>query len=106
MNNANNLTFTGTLRILNSIASSAGLLDALTNSPTIEFGGSSPQTIENTPFLDSKVYNLTIDNSISATLTTNLTINNNMVINTGKVMKVSPGKSINGYRRNFHYCRQ
>ncbi len=94
VNNPNNLTINGTLRLLNTLAAISGLLDAVTNSPTIIYGAASAQTIDGSRYFNDAIYNLTIDNSSGVTLHTNFTINNNLVINSGKSFAVAAGKDL------------
>ena len=94
VNNNNNLTLNGSLRLLNTITASSGKLDANTNAPTIIYGGSSLQYIVAGRFLNDSIYNLTIDNTTGVTLDTNFTVHNNLVINSGKVLNVTAGKAL------------
>jgi hypothetical protein len=95
INNANNITLNGTLRLSNTLTALSGRLDATTNSPTIVFSGNNPQTIETACFLNDLFYNLTIDNGTSVTMNSIFTINNNLLINTGKIFKIAPGIRLN-----------
>ena len=94
INNSNNVQLSGTLRLLNTISSSSGRLDATTNSSTFVYAGTSAQTIESNIFLNEKFYNLTIDNSIGVTLNADFTIDNNLLINSGKLFTVSAAKNL------------
>jgi hypothetical protein len=89
---ANNVAFNGTLVLLNTLTATSGRLDATTNSPTLNYGGSSAQTIENNQLLSGTAYNLVIDNTSGVTQNTDLTINNAFTINTGKVFNLAAGK--------------
>jgi len=94
MNNANNVTLSGTLVLLNTLTATSGRLDASTNLPTVSYAGSAAQTIEDNVYLNDEVYKLTIDNSSGATLNTSFTIDNNLVINSGKLFAVAAGKAL------------
>ncbi|MDH3381691.1 MAG: GEVED domain-containing protein, partial [Flavobacteriaceae bacterium] len=92
----NHLRFFGNLRLLNSMfTSSSGRLDAVTNNPTLTFSGNTSQTIASNQFLDEQVYNLIIDNVIGVNLNTDITINNTLTINTGKVLTVASVNQLN-----------
>jgi hypothetical protein len=98
INNSNNIQLFGTLRLLNNISSSSGRIDVTTNSSTFVYAGTSAQTIESSIFLNEEFYNLTIDNSTGVTLNTDFAINNNLIINSGKLFTLSAAKnlSVNG----------
>jgi hypothetical protein len=89
VNNSNNLTFNGTLNLLNSITATSGLLDATTNSPVMKYGGSSAQTIASGQFLNERIYNLQIDNATGVSLNADFTIDNSLTINSGKVFSIT-----------------
>lgn len=89
MDNSNNVLLNGNLRLLNNLTSTAGLLDAFTNSPLITYAGSTLQTIGSNQFLGGKVYDLTIDNAIGVNVNTNFAIVNELVINLGKKLSIS-----------------
>ncbi|EIA08539.1 ice-binding family protein [Flavobacterium frigoris] len=90
INNSNNLLLSGSLRLLNKLTTTTGLIDAFTNSPVMIYGGSTIQTIGSNQFLGEKVYNLTVDNAIGVNLNTNFTIANTLLINANKIVSVSP----------------
>ena len=94
INNTNNITFSGNLRLLNSVTAISGQLDAITNSPTLIYAGSSVQTIESGLYLNDRFYNLSIDNSVGVTLNTNFIINNNLIINSGKIFEIAAVKTL------------
>lgn len=89
INNVNNVLLNGTLRLLNILNTTVGKLDAYITMPTLTYAGSSTQNIDNNQFLDDKIYNLMIDNSVGVQLNTNFSINNALVINPGKKFLVS-----------------
>ncbi|MEI6751657.1 MAG: hypothetical protein WCK78_00680 [Paludibacter sp.] len=95
ISNANNVTLFGTLNLLNNITITSGKLDAYTNSPTISYTGTSPQTIETGQFLTDKLYNLTVNNSAGVTINSNLTVNNVVTINSGKKLTIPATKQLN-----------
>lgn len=94
INNSNNVQLSGTLRLLNTISSSSGKLDATTNSSTFVYAGTSTQIIESNIFLNEEFYNLTIDNSTGVALNADFTIDNNLLINSGKLFTVSAAKNL------------
>ncbi|MFZ4413424.1 MAG: hypothetical protein ACOYOV_10110 [Bacteroidales bacterium] len=94
INNSNNVALNGTLRLLNIITANAGRLDAITNTPTVSYAGTSLQTIENNRYLSEKVYNLTIDNANGVTLNTNFSVNNSLIINTAKLFTIPSTKQL------------
>ena len=89
IDNSNNVQLYGTLRLLNNITASSGRLDLTTNSSTFIFAGTSAQTIESDIFLNDEFNNLTIDNGSGVTLNSDFTIDNNLVINSGKTFTLS-----------------
>jgi hypothetical protein len=94
VNNASNVTLNGTLRLLNIFSASSGKLDAFTNAPTVSYAGTLAQTIEGSQYLGDKIHNLTVDNGTGLTLNTNFTVNNDLLINSGKLFAISPGKAL------------
>ncbi|MFY8090488.1 MAG: glycosyl hydrolase [Chitinophagaceae bacterium] len=73
---AGNITNNGTLNVI-----SRTIIDA--NGATIEFAGTTPQTIAANTFAGNSVYNLTINNDAGVTLDGSLTVNGNLVITNG-----------------------
>ncbi|NGY38944.1 fibronectin type III domain-containing protein [Flavobacterium sp. XN-5] len=94
VNNVNNVTVNGNLRILNLLNVSVGRLDAFSNSPTIIYGGSSAQTIESGQYLNEKMFNLNIDNATGVILNTNFTLANNLTIDSAKKFIVDAAKNL------------
>lgn len=94
VNNVNNVTVNGNLRILNLLNVSVGRLDAFSNSPTIIYGGFSAQTIESNQYLNEKIFNLNIDNTNGVTLNTNFALDNNLTINSAKKFIIDAAKSL------------
>jgi hypothetical protein len=90
INNGNNVTFNGTLNLLNNLTATSGLLDGSTNSPTLVYGGTSAQSILSGRFLNEKVYNLTIDNAAGVSLNTTFTVDNNLTINPVRSFTIDP----------------
>lgn len=89
INNTYNVTLNGTLKLLNSITATAGYLDAFTNAPSVIYAGANPQSLENARFLSNKIHDLTIDNAFGVNLNTDITVSNNLTINSGKLLTIS-----------------
>ncbi|MCX6268440.1 MAG: hypothetical protein NTW16_13945, partial [Bacteroidetes bacterium] len=85
INNPNNIILTGTLNLLNSLNVISGRLDASTNSPTIEFGGSATQSVPSGAFYNNSVYNLTINNANNVVLNGTLRLLNSITTTSGKI---------------------
>ncbi len=87
INNAPNVRLSGTINIMNELTTLAGKLDVTTNLATVNFVGTSAQTIGDV-FLNNRVYNLTIDNpagvtinnSANTTLVGTLTLKNTLTV--------------------------
>lgn len=94
VNNSSNVTLNGTLNLLNTITATAGRLDATTTSPTVIYGGTAPQTIDGSRYLSDRMYNLTIDNAVGATVNANITVDNTLTINAGKLLKIGEAKQL------------
>jgi hypothetical protein len=90
INNPNNVTFSGTIDLLNTLTTTSGRLDASTNNPTFTLGGSSAQTLDAVQFVSNKAYNLTIDNSAGVTLNSDFTVDNDMTISSGSFTISAP----------------
>ncbi|MEI6817957.1 MAG: hypothetical protein WCL14_15220, partial [Bacteroidota bacterium] len=95
INNSFNVTLNGTLKLLNNLTSNSGKLDALTYLPNITYSGTSPQTLDNNVYLNSKVYDLTIDNSASVTLGTDFIVNHSLTVNSGGELIIPTSKLMN-----------
>jgi hypothetical protein len=94
ISNPANVTCAGTLKVLNSLSATSGKLDAVTNSPTLNFAGTSAQSLESNVLLNDQAYNLVIDNPAGVTLNADLKLNNNLTINNGKSLIVSTAKKM------------
>lgn len=94
VNNANNVMIHGTLNLLNTLTTTNGLLNAMSQSPTFIYGGSSAQTIENNQFTNDQIFNLTIDNAAGVTLNTEFEVANNMLINAARLFTIAPDKQL------------
>jgi hypothetical protein len=90
VNNSNNVTFSGTLKLVNNLTTTSGRLDASTNNPTFTFNGASAQALDAAKFVSNKAYNLTIDNSAGVTQNSDFTVDNNMTISTGSYTISAP----------------
>lgn len=64
-------------------------------STTLQFKGTAVQSIYDNFFLENKTYNLTIDNASGVTLNTDFTVNNNLIVNSGKFLTIQPAKTMN-----------
>ena len=105
VNNSSNVVLSGTLRLLNTLTATTGRLDGYANSPSVNFAGTSSQTIGSNLFLSDIVYNLTISNANGVTLNTDLTINNSLTINPGALFLISPEKKTECNRNPYQQCR-
>jgi putative cofactor-binding repeat protein len=94
VNNPNNVTLNGTIRLLNNITAQNGQFDAYSNTPTIIFAGTALQNINEGIFRDAKAQTFTIDNGTGVQLNTNLILNNNLNINSGKKFIISAAKTL------------
>jgi hypothetical protein len=81
LSNAGAKTFaSGTSSIAGTFSMSGGAVDAVTNSPTITFNGSSQQTV---PALT--MYKLTINNSSGISLSGTIAVNNTLTLTSGNI---------------------
>ncbi len=94
LNNSNNAILNGTVSLMNTLTVTSGRLDAATNSPTVIYSGTSAQSISGSQYLNDAVYNLTSNNTAGVSLDTDLTINNNLNINAGKLFMIAAGKNL------------
>lgn len=94
VNNPNNVTLNGTIRLLNNITAQNGQFDAYSNTPTIIFAGTALQNINEGIFRDAKAQTFTIDNGTGVQLNTNFILNNNLNINSGKKFIISAAKTL------------
>ncbi|OIP84407.1 MAG: hypothetical protein AUK44_02455, partial [Porphyromonadaceae bacterium CG2_30_38_12] len=93
-NNPENVVLEGDLIVKGNITTGFGKFDAITNSCSITYSGSAGfQSITNI-FLDSKIYNLIVDNALGLFLNTNITITNQLTINAGKLFIINSNRQL------------
>lgn len=95
INNPNNVILNGSLRLLNTLTSNSGSLDAFTNSPTVIYAGSVSQNINNNLYLNNTIYNLIVDNANGVFQNTNFTVSDSLLINSGKIFSISSVNQLN-----------
>ncbi len=88
INNTSHVLLSGSLRLLNTLNCTAGMLDASTNSVTVVYAGANPQNILANQYLNDRIYNLTIDNAAGVILGIDFTVGYNLLINTGKLLQL------------------
>ncbi|MCX6237610.1 MAG: hypothetical protein NTY07_08655 [Bacteroidia bacterium] len=97
INNSNNVTLYGTMRLLHEITAPAGRLDATTTMPTVVYAGDpyAKQTIEMNRYLNNSMYNLGIYNVFGVWLATTASIYvpHDCTITRG-VLTVPPGATL------------
>ena len=75
--------------------SSGPKIDATVSGSTVEIAGDSVKTIESVEFLDSRVFNLIINNGTPVSLNTDFAVDNSLTINTGNIFTINPpGKAL------------
>lgn len=94
VNNANNAVLYGSLNLLNQLSATSGKLDAYTQTPTLVYAGSAAQTVDANVLLNERIYNLTSDNSAGLTVNTDLSVDHNVTVNSGKLLTVNAGKNL------------
>ena len=90
INNSNNVTLFGNLSLAGSLECISGRLDVTSQLATLIYAGSSVQTIEPNLFLNDRLYNLVINNTVGVVLNTSMEVGHNLVINSGRNLLVSP----------------
>jgi len=95
INNTANVILNGTLNLLNSVTATSGKLDAMTNTPNVTYGGTLAQTLDKSAYLNSKVYDLTINNTAGVSLSTDFIVNHLLTINSGKTLTIPTIKLLN-----------
>jgi len=94
VNNTSNVTLAGTLNILNSLSTTTGRFDAITNTPTINFAGTALQTIQADLFTTNTIQNLTINNAAGVIQNSDITVSNAFTINSGKWYQINAAKAL------------
>lgn len=89
VNNTNNVSLYGTLKLLNTFSATNGRLNAYSDIPVVWYSGSASQNIETSTFLNNRIYDLVINNTSGVTLNSDFTVDNSMTINSGAVFTVS-----------------
>ncbi len=92
--NSHNVTLYGSLNLLGALSATSGYLDGVSQSPSVTYGGTSSQTIESNTWLNDQVYKLTIDNGTGVTNNAELTVPNNLIINSGALFTIAPDKTL------------
>ena len=87
--NGKTITINGDISLTNGAE-----IDASAASSIVKFGGSSAQSIPADAFTSDAVKYLTIDNASGVTLNGDLTVDNDLTINSGKVLNIAPGKTL------------
>ncbi len=82
--NGYRLTIKGNINFTNG-----AYIDATASSSTVAYAGTLAQTVEAGQYLNDKAYNLTIDNAAGVTLNSSFTVDNNMTINSGRIVTVA-----------------
>ncbi len=92
------LTLKGNLNFTNGAQ-----IDASSANSILEFAGNAIQTIRVDDFYGNEIYNLKIDNSLGVELNSNLSIDADLDINTGKLFSIASGKElvVSGEIRNL-----
>ncbi|MCK7533922.1 MAG: hypothetical protein MZV63_24285 [Marinilabiliales bacterium] len=99
VNNPSNVVVNGTLSILNSIVATSGRLDAISNTPTISYEGTSAQSIGANLFLNERIYNLSIDNTSGVDLNSGFTIDNDLTISSDCIFNIIAPSLSDRYRK-------
>ena len=94
ISNNQNLILQGTLRLLNSITKTTGVLDATTELPKIIYAGLSTQYIEPNILLGESIHDVEINNT-DVQLNADITIVNSLLINSEKKLYIRANKKLN-----------
>lgn len=90
VNNFNNVILSGTLVLLNQLSSGGGRLDAVTNTPNVIYRGTALQSINISTYYQNRINDLTIDNAVGVNLNSPMEIMQNLTVNAGKMLILSP----------------
>jgi hypothetical protein len=91
INNAANVTLSGSLHLANNITATIGKLDAYTNSPSVYYSG---QLLDGV-FTNNRAYNLTLYNTSGYAPASDLVVGNNLVIGRNVTLTLNPGVLVN-----------
>lgn len=97
VSNSNNVILKGTISFMNTLEVNTGFLDATSSLATIEYSGSTNQSIESSQYLNNRINNLVIDNQTGVNLNTDLTVANDLTINSGDKLIISPTSTLTVY---------
>ncbi len=102
VNNSYNVTLNGTVRLLNNLTATSGLLDATPTGATMIYEGTSEQTIASSQYVNNQAYNITANNAAGVVVNTNFTVLNNAAINSGDKLTIPEniGLTVNGTMTN------
>ncbi|WP_366186375.1 ice-binding family protein [Flavobacterium ovatum] len=78
----------------NVLFTNGAQIDALATNSIVEYAGISSQTIESSQYLNEKIFNLYIENTVGVDLNTDFTLDNNLIINSGKIFTIQAAKSL------------
>jgi hypothetical protein len=91
--NTTGVTVTGILSLEGTATSTSSIVTNVA-STTLNYKGTTAQSITDNLFSGNKSYNLIVDNASGVNLNTDFTLNNNLTINSGKQLIIQPGNSL------------
>ena len=104
INNSNNVTLYGTLKLMNALTATSGALDATSQTPTVDYIGTAVQSIAANTYKNNEAYNIIIDNlkPNGVSVDANFTVKNNLIINGGNLLSIPETRqlTVNGTLTN------
>lgn len=102
INNSNNVILYGTVSLMNNLVITNGLLNATMSGSTVEYSGTTEQTIEIGQYYNNSTNNMVIANTEGVILKTNFTVNNDLSITSGSSFALFPAVelTVNGVLTN------
>jgi len=94
VNNASNVTLSGTMKLLNTLTTTSGKLNATNSGTTLQFEGTSAQALDANTLLNNKLYNLVVNNAANVTLNGTLKLLNSLTATSGKLNATNSGTTL------------
>ncbi|HET9571400.1 MAG TPA: hypothetical protein VFP20_08355 [Bacteroidales bacterium] len=85
INNASNVTLSGSLKLLNSLSASTGKLNASDIGTTLQFEGGVAQTLDGNSLLDNKLYDMVVNNASNVSLSGTLVLLHTLSATSGRL---------------------
>lgn len=92
--NNSGVRIAGTVNITGSITATSGTFDALFHNPTLNFTGTTTQSVSNNVFSSNSIRNMGIGNAAGVNIDGDIIVTNNLVVQASAKLIIPAGKSL------------